>query len=292
VVEPQRQLEPASRGEFCHDVLRRLFGRLPRRDGAVWLAELGAPELEAALDAAVAEAAEEVEKRRPPYPALWALQRQQMRDDIRRYLLAAAGEDRLRTRCLHFELGFGVGAAPVEGLDPASRAEPATMRTPAGEVRLRGRIDRVDRVEVQGNEGLLVVDYKTGRLPGAKDIAEGRDLQLAVYIEAAEQLLGAPSLGGLFQKIGRTAGPAARTMAAFTLRGGVPRPAAGFAEARERAAAAVGAIVEAVRGGRFDAAPTHQCASWCPFRQACHYSEARAELKSLVRPAGDEEDEA
>ena len=39
--------------------------------------------------------------------------------------------------------------------------------------------------------------------------------------------------------------------------------------------------------GRFDLAPTHDCPSYCPFRQICHYSPVRAELKGT----GGEDDE-
>ena len=46
----------------------------------------------------------------------------------------------------YFELAFGQELRDEGPHDPASRDEPVVLATPAGELRVRGRIDRVDRV--------------------------------------------------------------------------------------------------------------------------------------------------
>jgi ATP-dependent helicase/nuclease subunit B len=89
-----------------------------------------------------------------------------------------------------FEVGFGAGG--VEG-EPLAQPEPLIMDLGGGlQFRLRGRIDRIDRLPDGTYE---VVDYKTGRfwLPGGTDalFAGGRQLQHALYALAAAQLLRA-----------------------------------------------------------------------------------------------------
>lgn len=68
-------------------------------------------------------------------------------------------------------------------------------------VRLRGKIDRINRND-RGD--FVVIDYKTGKPPGARDIAAGRSLQLPVYMMAAQKFLpqaGKP-LGAGFVYVG------------------------------------------------------------------------------------------
>jgi hypothetical protein len=39
-------------------------------------------------------------------------------------------------------------------------------------------------------------------------------------------------------------------------------------------------FIEGMRAGRFDLLPTKKCPSWCPYRRICHFSPARAAVKS------------
>ena len=76
------------------------------------------------------------------------------------------------------ELRFGPGEREAE--IPAG----------SGRIRLRGAIDRVDRLP---GGGLRIVDYKTGsssRFRAKKPFAGGRRIQHVLYTLAAEQLLG------------------------------------------------------------------------------------------------------
>lgn len=286
---PQRRLEPQDRGTFCHDVLRGVMARLGEAFGLpLQLDDVPADAVADALDAEIAAAARRVEARRPPYPALWEIQKEQMRRALREYL------DRCRAECdppaafAHFELAFGEAPRPDEPVDPASRAEPVTLDCDAGTVRLRGRIDRVDRVERDGVEMLRVVDYKTGRLPSRTDVTAGRNLQLPLYALAARRILGGPCVGGEFHRV--AIGESRRRMpfAAYRLRAGRTSDDGAYEDDRERAESRIGEFVAAMAAGRFDALPTHDCPGWCPFRQACEYSPARAEVKSPPEPAGED----
>jgi len=277
--EPERMLEPAARGLFCHDVLCRtcrLLGErfaLPVRLGAIAEADVLA-----ALDEALRSASEQVEASRPPYPLLWRIQRRQMHEDLARYLLAQRANTDMPAESLHFELSFGLGVSA------ADRAEPVEIALgPGRTVLVAGRIDRVDRVTLDGRDGLLVVDYKTGSLPGVKDITAGRNVQVPLYAAAVERMLGGEAFGGAFHRVCGNLDE--RYFARVKRYGGRIVPDGTYEPNRDRAVAQIGRFIGAMGAGRFDLAPTYDCPSHCPFRRICQYSQPRAELK---RPADDE----
>jgi len=271
--EPQRRIEAVSRGLFCHAVLFRTMTRLRDEAGEpVDLAAVPADQITAALDDAVAAEAQRVERTRPPYPVFWRIQCERMRKEMSDYLLTFRDKAAPGARSGHFELAFGQrrGEEPV---DPGSSDEPVVLPTPAGRVRLRGKIDRVDWVETEDAAGLLVVDYKTGGLPTQRDMNAGRNLQAPLYAAAAETMLHRECLGGAFHSIAR------RTAAHFSALAPPRGDDRTFAERMADAMATAGAFATAMRSGRFDALPTHTCPRWCPYRRICHYAEARADLK-------------
>jgi len=287
LAEPERRLEPQSRGVFCHNVLFRLLRALAgQADGPVRLDQADEGELADLLDDAVAAEARRVEATQPPYPLLWQIQLAQMRRDLWEYV-ARSRTEHPPAESLHFELSFGRALDDAEAHDPASRSEPVTVSTPAGGIRLRGRIDRVDRVAAAGAEGLLVVDYKTGRLPTPADFHAGRNLQAPLYARAAEALLGEAGIGGAFHRIGQTHGARERYFAAVSLSRGRLKANESYADELDAALETAGRFVRGMSAGRFDAVPTHDCPGWCPYRRICHYAPARAEVKT--GPAADEE---
>ena len=60
-----------------------------------------------------------------------------------------------------------------------------------------------------------------------------------------------------------------------------------YDELLKQVLARVGEFLQAMREGRFDMMPTHDCPGFCPFRQICHFSPARDEVK---RPPEEVED--
>ena len=80
-----------------------------------------------------------------------------------------------------FELAFGKSNDPFP---------PLTLGTPeTGEIRLAGRIDRLDLVRRDDAEYVRIIDYKTGTAPGRKELDQGMALQLPLYLLAASQFL-------------------------------------------------------------------------------------------------------
>ncbi len=185
--------EPMLRGELAHrvleDTLRALSGGGP-------LVPARLDEARAHLRAALDEHADDArispnaERRRAALRRLEA--------DLLRYVEHAAHAG--STFSPHeFELRFG---GPDDPLGPAELA--------GGELRLQGRIDRID-VSADGTEA-IVYDYKgKGAPPQARWLEDAR-LQVGLYLLALPQLLGAPDaagagavegVGGLYQPLGR-----------------------------------------------------------------------------------------
>ncbi len=98
-------------------------------------------------------------------------------------LQAAAANPAVPT---HFELSFGSYPGMGEG-DPQSTTTLYAIGDPetGSEVRIAGKIDRIDRT---ADGRFVVFDYKTGRMPSVADIDTGLNLQLPLYLLAAESL--------------------------------------------------------------------------------------------------------
>jgi RecB family exonuclease len=182
---PEPDPEPLARGGLAHAALRDTLAGLRERTGSarVTPARLGlAREL---LGDALARHEHDfpLSVRAERVPGA----RRRLEADLERYLTHAAAQDSpLEPRWL--ELGFGF---EEEGGLPA-------LDLGAG-VRLRGRIDRID--VAPGGEA-VVYDYKGARVtPGARWIADGK-VQLALYMRAAERLLGVRVVGGMYQPLG------------------------------------------------------------------------------------------
>ncbi|MBN1943068.1 MAG: PD-(D/E)XK nuclease family protein [Phycisphaerae bacterium] len=277
---PDRQLQAVDLGLFCHNVLcATLSGLAASRGRPLAITRIDADTLLDALDQAFQAEARQIEARRPVYPALWDIQRRQMRKQLREYLLAQQTDEVFQPECLRFELSFGRQKDPAEWMDPASRPEPVEVETPVGTIRLRGRIDRVDRVKTAAGEGLLVVDYKTGRLPGPKESLEGRNTQMPLYTAAAESLLGAPALGGAFHGLKENR---KSFFSSVKVERGKLKEDKTYAENREQALAAVARAVEGIAAGQFDVSPAKDACRYCDYRRMCHFSPARDELRRVA----------
>ena len=275
---PRRMLQPTSRGQFVHNVLFDTMKRLfDAAGGPVRPDRVADDEMIEALQGAVTDVSEPLQAA-APYPALWRIQRDRMHNQMRSYLLSLKSSQPAGL-CEHFELAFGLEARPGEPADAMSRDDAVIVHTSAGDIRLRGKIDRVDRIDLADSEGLLVIDYKTGALPSATDIADGRNLQLPLYSAAAAAILRGEGSGGAFHRIGEGSGKKCLDFSPETADRGIAK-LGGYDAVREVAMQRVGEFVTAMSQGRFDLYPTGDCPSYCPFRQICQFSPVRAEVKA------------
>jgi ATP-dependent helicase/nuclease subunit B len=181
--EPDRDrwLDPMTRGSLLHDLYAAILREVrqggervdPRRHGTR-LCEL-----------AEARLAEQRELVPPPSEHVFQRERAEILDDLALFLRLEVEEPGREP--VGFEVSFGGG--PSEG-EPLAQADPVTVELAPGlAFRLRGRIDRIDRLSEGGHE---VVDYKTGWYRPdqfAGTFIGGRLLQHALYAVAAAQLL-------------------------------------------------------------------------------------------------------
>ena len=87
----------------------------------------------------------------------------------------------------YFEAAFGSKVGSLRKTDPDLSFEEPIL---AGEVKLRGKVDRIDI----GDETFRIIDYKTGtNIPRRKDIDLGISLQLPIYLYAVEHILNRQS---------------------------------------------------------------------------------------------------
>ncbi|HXD54464.1 MAG TPA: PD-(D/E)XK nuclease family protein [Solirubrobacteraceae bacterium] len=187
--------EPLVRGGLAHLALKETLEGLRREYGSARLtpANVGrARELmHAALDAAEAGPDGRISANAERAAAIG----RSLRADLERYLEHAASLEGSLVPA-ELELGFGFDRPGEE-----DHGEPSEL--PAfdlgGGVKMRGRIDRVD---VGAGGEAVVIDYKAkSATAGEKWIAQ-RSLQVGLYMQAVEQLLGLRVVGGLYQPLG------------------------------------------------------------------------------------------
>jgi RecB family exonuclease len=176
--------EPMLRGQLAHQVLEEAM-----RDLAADGRGLTPDRLDEArrhLHAALARHAERMPISVNPERLRSAVRR--LEADLVRYLehAAHAGSE-LTPR--HFELTFG-------GRDDERPAAPLAD----GELRLAGRIDRID-LDPAGREA-IVYDYKGRTAPAQSRWLSDAKLQIGLYMLALPHLLGVEAVGGLYQPLG------------------------------------------------------------------------------------------
>jgi ATP-dependent helicase/nuclease subunit B len=234
---PEAGFDALILGSIHHQVLERLYARVPDGDADQLRAELPV------VACQVFDAAPDVHGFRPT--ALWERQREELTDVLRRTvdaLIEVAGE----YAPLVLEQPFG------------SRGWPLLVLQGELPLRLRGYIDRVDRAP---DGRLRIIDYKTGsKLVSARDLADGQRMQLPLYALAAREALGVEVASGFYWHI-NPARPSTLRLEEFT--GGVT----GAIETAVDHAQSIGA---AVLRGQFTPMPSDDgCPGFCPTERFC-----------------------
>lgn len=220
--------------------------------------------------------------------ALWRLEGQRLQRKAARYLehwrrFVTTWADRGLSPCPRY-LEQAVGVDPPPG---QPTLEPLILRGDGLEVRLGGRIDRVDVAET--DQGILfwIVDYKTGRSSHytATDVRSFQRLQLMVYALAVQQVLFA----------GQPARPAGLAYWLVTDTGPklvLPGKALSWVDGetewtrlRPLLEDLVLRLVASLRGGEFPLAPRRDdCTATCPYAQVCRITQGRAVEKAWTLP--------
>jgi ATP-dependent helicase/nuclease subunit B len=305
--EPSEEVEHTRRGAAVHRALSR-FHRRQRERHPEWLADAIIPEsaevdLLDELDRAIAEYMD-----RAPSPAskeLWRLEGERLKRAARNYrghwqtFLEPWRKQGAVPRPQHFEAAFGPPRDEALPADGQAAMPHLTIQIGAVEVRIGGRIDRLDVAEIAGGLGFWVIDYKTGRSAyhTGKELERFEKLQLPLYALAAERLFFA----------GQRARPLGLAYWMVTEKG--PKPAlppgrhalAWLASAerwerfREQLQAWVVALAGRMRQGMFPLAPrSEQCTTTCQFGEVCRITQSRGTGKvwDLALPSGEAGKEA
>jgi ATP-dependent helicase/DNAse subunit B len=286
--EPGEEVEHTRRGAAFHRALARLH-RQWRQDQPTLplqaLPEKLDQELVGELDRAVAEYA-----RRAGSPAsrrLWELEGLRLHRSANRYrghwesFLKPWREAAGVPTPEYLEADFGLSAAArVASMEGDVIAEPLVIGVGGVEVRIGGRIDRVDLVQLEDGIGFWIIDYKSGRSNyySAPEIERFEKLQLSLYALAVEKVLlagqNARPLGLAYWLVTDT-GP----KAVLPQR----KPLAWVTDAEkwrvfsEQLEAWVAKVVGRIRDGSYPLAPrSPTCTDTCPFGQACRISQSRS----------------
>jgi ATP-dependent helicase/nuclease subunit B len=179
--DPDAWLDPLTRGQLLHGLYAEILREMRRRGASDPMSYL--PGLQLLGERRLEELRVLIP---PPSEGVYAREAEELLRDLALFLrLEAAAPGRVT---VGVEIPFG--SEEPQG-EPLGQTEPVEVDLEdGGRIRLRGRIDRIDRLPEGGYE---VVDYKTGRpyLPGGltATFAGGRQLQHGLYALAAGELL-------------------------------------------------------------------------------------------------------
>jgi ATP-dependent helicase/DNAse subunit B len=251
---PEEGMDVLQRGSLLHEILEAVYERL-RRDQA----PIHADQIEAALALVEREAdrllADAPARHGFRAPATWAQEKQTLKRLVAALIQADFGENSPLDRA------FGAGRRVVR-VEQAFDADLPLLQT--GTLRVRGVIDRIDQVNGQH----VVIDYKSGSTPiSLQQLRRGRNVQMGVYLLAAEIALGLAVDGGAFWHL-----PDRRLSGTIfphdaDERGDDARQALDGAKAR------LSRVIAAAARGDFTAEPngreSGQCARSCDYAQLC-----------------------
>jgi RecB family exonuclease len=179
---PYVWLEPSDRGQLLHGAFRNFMNRLAGSG------ELPDFERHRATMAEVLEAEIAAYRRSvpPPNEVVFRAERNWLRRTAEIFLREEEIHCR-ESRPAWFELALGIESEEPGG--PLDCAEPVEVRLPnGGKIRVRGRIDRVDRAG-ESDDRFSIWDYKTGGTWGYRrddPFRGGRHVQNVLYLAMAE----------------------------------------------------------------------------------------------------------
>jgi ATP-dependent helicase/DNAse subunit B len=182
----------------------------------------------------------------------------------------------------YLEWRFGPPRAGENELeDPRSTDEPFQLQLGKEQIRVTGRIDRID-VGASGGRALYnVLDYKSGRRPtlSKEQVATGQRLQPALYVMAAEALLFAqetstPLYAGYWSMVNGVS-----IDARFSLRCSqdLQSTTDDWEALRGQVVEQIGRFVQDIRQGNFPVASRDEhCTSRCEFSTVCRIGQVRS----------------
>jgi ATP-dependent helicase/DNAse subunit B len=288
--DPIEEVEHTRRGAAFHRALAR-FHRWVKDTIPYTLAGPDLPEgVTEELRRRVEFAVEEYAARAPSAASreLWRLEGRRLMRSAAKYrghwqeFRAPWHEQNAAPTPFAFEADFGV---PGENVP-----DPLVIRVGEIEVRIGGRIDRVDLTEVGEAVGFWVIDYKTGRAANysAAQVERFEKLQLPLYALAVERVLlkdrPARPLGLAYWLVTDTGPKPMLPSGKRSLLAWLSDPGR-WAKFREQLEAWVARLVGHIRTGDFPLAPrSEHCTDTCQFGPVCRIAQSRNTGKVFPLP--------
>jgi len=188
--------------------------------------------------------------------------------------------ERTGLRPVLLEASFGLPGSAVPAVRPGG-----------GPVSFRGKIDRIDVVEKDGETWAVVYDYKTSQPVTKKDILAGRSLQIPVYMAAAPALLGRLGytnvrvMGGGYYVIKKgklEGGIWHKEFTVWSKKGLGALEADEFQVLEQNLAQRAAELHRDITAGRFPPQPSPGACTYCEYRRCCRYDKNRLGLKKGV----------
>jgi hypothetical protein len=286
--EPREEIEVTRRGQSFHRALSRLHIQL-KKEG---IHQPGEGLEQKVYDQLMIAINEDI-SRAPGAPSkkLWELEGQRMLKLAKRYpkqweqLVKPWLEKEVRPEPYYFEIDFGL---PQQEGSEGPWNGPLVIRGNGIEVRISGRIDRVDVAKLDNGVGFWIIDYKTGLASHytSPDLMEFRRLQLTLYAMAVEEVLladrKARPLGLaywlLLENGPKVVLPARNTLLWLT-------ETERWRSVRETLQNWIVTVVGNIRGGVYPLRPRSElCTQTCNYGQICRITQARAIEKDWSLP--------
>lgn len=287
--EPREEIAVTRRGQAVHRALARLHERLCQQ-GVLQPDEQVDQEVLLELRQAIEEDIE----RAPGLAtkALWKLEGERLYRVAGRYreqweeFIKPWKKVSVDPEPRFFEVDFGL---PPDPNHPNGIIyEPLILSDGDLEVRISGRIDRVDTAPLEKETGFWIIDYKTGKSSHYSSTAllDFQRLQLTLYAMAVEEVLLADSkarpLGLVYwmvtEKGAKVVLPGRNQVLWLT-------ETAKWQAIREQLQQWILTLVTCIRQGTFPLSPrSDQCTATCDFSQICRITQSRSVEKSWTLP--------
>ncbi|MBI3923789.1 MAG: exodeoxyribonuclease V subunit gamma [Armatimonadetes bacterium] len=171
--DPSEFLQAVDRGRVYHRVVQRFFEGLKAVTGSSRVTAETRSAAERLLNRIIEDVfTREEDLVHTPDRAHWLIEKSVCRDVMRLFL--------------KLEESLAKEQEPAWFEQTYDESCPLRVTVEQDTVCLVGRIDRVDLL---GDQGFVVYDYKTGRTGTTRDLRDGADLQLPIYAMAARELL-------------------------------------------------------------------------------------------------------
>ncbi len=185
LVEPEytEEISPLDRGKLIHKILWEFLMQLKKERGFPVRMQPGDGGL---LKKIATRRFVEFEQRgNTGYPAMWALEKEAILEDLDRFIEDQISETDFLPA--YFEVRYGMKPYDTDESE-ISTETPVPLRVGNRELSIRGKIDRID-IAPDEKHG-RVIDYKSGKAYGRpNDLGGGANLQLPLYMIAAEWIL-------------------------------------------------------------------------------------------------------